>query len=316
MVKTIVRETPWSKHGSSTISPGDSFWNEAIPIADGLFTEADNILPLAAEDLNNRSCGDKLREMLSRTVNKSQEMESRASLEFRTKMRDPANEASPLRVKHLDFMFEDKNLDASSPLRFTDNLNTLKGGEQSECCSVNVKSSRTGKIASYSETQTEIEMFEGQEAKSLDAVMKAEVGLFNRDNDSSTSASPTNEIKNSAGNDGYIEAGTPSSNVPLRDRLDLDNWLPSQLWIIYKSKGISKLYSWQVDCLQVDGVLQKRNLVYCASTSAGKSFVAEILMLRRVISTGKIALLVLPYVSICAEKAEHLEGLLEVGTTW
>lgn len=36
--------------------------------------------------------------------------------------------------------------------------------------------------------------------------------------------------------------------------------------------------------------------------SAGKSFVAEILMLRRVLATGKIALLVLPYVSICAEK--------------
>lgn len=38
------------------------------------------------------------------------------------------------------------------------------------------------------------------------------------------------------------------------------------------------------------------------SHSAGKSFVAEILMLRRVISTGKMALLVLPYVSICTEK--------------
>lgn len=36
--------------------------------------------------------------------------------------------------------------------------------------------------------------------------------------------------------------------------------------------------------------------------SAGKSFVAEILMLRRVIMTGKIALFVLPYVSICSEK--------------
>ncbi|PKA67186.1 DEAD-box ATP-dependent RNA helicase ISE2, chloroplastic [Apostasia shenzhenica] len=34
-------------------------------------------------------------------------------------------------------------------------------------------------------------------------------------------------------------------------------------------------------------------------------------MLRRVIATGKMALLVLPYVSICTEKAEHLERLLE-----
>lgn len=40
--------------------------------------------------------------------------------------------------------------------------------------------------------------------------------------------------------------------------------------------------------------------------SAGKSFVAEVLMLRRVISTGKMALLVLPYVSICAEKVLYL----------
>ena len=39
-----------------------------------------------------------------------------------------------------------------------------------------------------------------------------------------------------------------------------------------------------------------------SSNSAGKSFVAEILMLRRVLNFGKMALLVLPYVSICAEK--------------
>lgn len=43
---------------------------------------------------------------------------------------------------------------------------------------------------------------------------------------------------------------------------------------------------------------------YCHS--AGKSFVAEILMLRRVITTGKMAVLVLPYVSICAEKVLFL----------
>ncbi|XP_038986198.1 helicase and polymerase-containing protein TEBICHI-like isoform X2 [Phoenix dactylifera] len=109
----------------------------------------------------------------------------------------------------------------------------------------------------------------------------------------------------------YEKATTPSSSMLLNDRLRLTNWLPSEVCSVYMKKGISKLYPWQVECLLVDGVLGKRNLVYCASTSAGKSFVAEILMLRQVISTGKMALLVLPYVSICAEKAEHLELLLE-----
>jgi DNA polymerase theta len=65
------------------------------------------------------------------------------------------------------------------------------------------------------------------------------------------------------------------------------------------------------ECLQLDGVLQGRSLVYCASTSAGKSLVAEVLMLRRILSTGKKAFLVLPYVALCSEKAEHLESLLE-----
>lgn len=43
-------------------------------------------------------------------------------------------------------------------------------------------------------------------------------------------------------------------------------------------------------------------LMFLCLYSAGKSFVAEILMLRRVVFTGKMAMLVLPYVSICAEK--------------
>ncbi|URD79344.1 HELICc [Musa troglodytarum] len=112
-------------------------------------------------------------------------------------------------------------------------------------------------------------------------------------------------------NGNYEEFGTPSSSVPPKFPLQLHSWLPSEVCNIYKRKGISELYPWQVECLLVDGVLEKRNLVYCATTSSGKSFVAEILMLRQVLSTGKMALLVLPYVSLCAEKAEHLELLLE-----
>ena len=48
----------------------------------------------------------------------------------------------------------------------------------------------------------------------------------------------------------------------------------------------------QAECLNQPGVLEGRNLVFCAPTSAGKSLVAEILMLRRLVATGRPALLV------------------------
>lgn len=48
----------------------------------------------------------------------------------------------------------------------------------------------------------------------------------------------------------------------------------------------------QAECLNQAGVLDGSNLVYCAPTSGGKSLVAEVLMLRRLVVTGKAALLV------------------------
>ncbi|KAM7276027.1 hypothetical protein ACFE04_017893 [Oxalis oulophora] len=146
---------------------------------------------------------------------------------------------------------------------------------------------------------------------SLRVASRINVDFSSAENDSITSASLDDKIIKSGGVVHLDEASTPTNSVPLDDRLDLRNWLAPELCNMYVKKGIPKLYPWQVDCLLMDGVLQRRNLVYCASTSAGKSFVAEILMLRRIISTGKIAILVLPYVSICAEKAEHMEALLE-----
>jgi DNA polymerase theta len=44
--------------------------------------------------------------------------------------------------------------------------------------------------------------------------------------------------------------------------------------------------------------------------SAGKSLVAEVLMLRRILSTGKKAFLVLPYVALCSEKVRLLVSIL------
>lgn len=64
------------------------------------------------------------------------------------------------------------------------------------------------------------------------------------------------------------------------------------------------------------GVLSGGNLVYCAPTSGGKSAVAEILMLRRLVTTGRTAMLVMPFVSLCDEKTIHLERLLKPLEKW
>ena len=74
---------------------------------------------------------------------------------------------------------------------------------------------------------------------------------------------------------------------------------------------LSKCCVLQAECLQKPGVLQGRNLVYSAPTSAGKSAVSEVLMLRRLCAVGKPALVILPFRALCQQKAEHYTGLLK-----
>ena len=77
------------------------------------------------------------------------------------------------------------------------------------------------------------------------------------------------------------------------------------------TNGKSSLCCLQAECLMQPGVLSGANLVYSAPTSGGKSAVAEILMLRRLITTGRPAMLVMPFVTLCAEKSAHWERLLK-----
>ena len=59
-----------------------------------------------------------------------------------------------------------------------------------------------------------------------------------------------------------------------------------------------------------------RNLVYCAPTGAGKSGVADILMLRRLMNDpNRHTMLVLPFRALCGQKAEQFTTLLQ-GTPW
>ncbi|KAJ4750728.1 DNA polymerase I [Rhynchospora pubera] len=235
----LAEETPKSKN--SNISPGEDFWNAAIEVAEGVFAPmvrtgavGDSLL----EDKSSCAPGECTKGSISFVDLANGDIVASNNVKFKEKNGEIASEASPLPVKHLDFVHDERKDEVADLIaKVEPNLIITRGNETKLC--------------------------------------------------------------------------SPTSSINIKDQLKLGNWLPPELCGVYKKKGILQLYPWQVECLSVEGVLEKRNLVYCASTSAGKSFVAEILMLRQIMSTGKMAILVLPYVSICAEKAEHLELLLE-----
>ncbi|KAJ3090357.1 hypothetical protein HK102_004011 [Quaeritorhiza haematococci] len=86
--------------------------------------------------------------------------------------------------------------------------------------------------------------------------------------------------------------------------------LPQGIIQTYADHGITNLYEWQVNCLMIEGVLTgQRNLLYSAPTSAGKTMVAELLVLRRVLSSKKKAIMILPFVAIVSEKTKYLQTM-------
>ena len=122
--------------------------------------------------------------------------------------------------------------------------------------------------------------------------------------------------------DNPFDPPIPGKGLSVRP-LDLTSYLSPHIAGPYlEAKKMRRLHKWQAACLTSYGtdhvlsVLDHRgdNLVYCAPTSGGKSLVAEILMVRRICmgaQQGKMALLVLPYVAICEEKAKLMETVLQ-----
>ncbi|ROV99897.1 hypothetical protein VMCG_06242 [Cytospora schulzeri] len=109
----------------------------------------------------------------------------------------------------------------------------------------------------------------------------------------------------------------PSTPTPAHDALlNLSHpayRLPSPLVANFEALGIKSIYPWQKQCLLGPGLLKgEKNLVYSAPTGGGKSLVADVLMLKKVLEDREAkALLVLPYVALVQEKVRWLRNVVQ-----
>ncbi|TPX62729.1 DNA-directed DNA polymerase [Spizellomyces sp. 'palustris'] len=87
--------------------------------------------------------------------------------------------------------------------------------------------------------------------------------------------------------------------------------IPESVLGAFQERGITSLLPWQMECLLQEGVLDgKKNVLYSAPTSAGKSMVADILMLNKVIKTKRKAIMIVPFVAIASEKTREMQKIL------
>ncbi|NXY14257.1 HELQ Helicase, partial [Atrichornis clamosus] len=85
--------------------------------------------------------------------------------------------------------------------------------------------------------------------------------------------------------------------------------LPSKVKDLFRQlRGIEALYEWQHDCLMLESLQQRKNLIYSLPTSGGKTLVAEIIILQELLCRQKDVLMILPYVAIVQEKIRGLSS--------
>ncbi|XP_018400080.1 PREDICTED: DNA polymerase theta [Cyphomyrmex costatus] len=120
----------------------------------------------------------------------------------------------------------------------------------------------------------------------------------------------------SAVNSAYDEENSEfvilSPPIGTQDRCKLTLWgLPPNILQKYIARGVEQMFAWQMECLSNHLVMQERkNLVYSAPTSAGKTFVAEMLLIKTVLERKKKVIFILPFVSVVREKMYYFQDLL------
>ncbi|XP_063592844.1 DNA polymerase theta-like [Penaeus indicus] len=111
----------------------------------------------------------------------------------------------------------------------------------------------------------------------------------------------------------FADSKNVSSFISTQAKMEMASWgLPEAVLERYVKNGIQTMFPWQAECLSLPEVLNGKNLVYSAPTSAGKTLVAELLLLKRVIETGRKGVFILPFVSVAREKMYYLQKMFGV----
>ena len=255
-------ETPLSGRGSSMFSPGEDFWNEAIQVVDGLFAQTGNALGKVPEDVDvgnvqmegnshklceGRSSIDKLHAPIADGDSCFRETEVNVCPSDKP-IKTVDGEASPLPVKHLDFSHEGRNFDESVPREPSSDNRDYRGSSQyAKYSSVNDERALTRNlIPAAVGVQSNGVVRKALETGNTSAAEMIRSNSVSQESDGSVSASPSRENMNVVASSVSDGTSSPSSSMPLKNRLDLSNWLPSTVCDIYRRKGIVKLYPWQV----------------------------------------------------------------------
>lgn len=110
-----------------------------------------------------------------------------------------------------------------------------------------------------------------------------------------------------------VSAAPGSSQNPLLSLTNPKYGLPDTLTANFGALGVNTIYAWQASCLLARGLLSgERHLVYTAPTGGGKSLVADVLLLKRIIENPtRKAILVLPYVALVQEKLKWMRRIVQ-----
>lgn len=253
--KVRLIETPKSMRGSSMFSPGETFWNQAIQLADGLIAPSDNLAP---HDPGNLQTGDQIRNLASLGYkgygHKPENVLIRGTDRSSTLGLIPnvgaalnqgkrlVEEVSPLPVKHFDFCLEDNKLMEDTQACLQNKSHPVHRSKEVQHTSVNHEKFEA--IRFPRDENTINDLLEVQKMPLECAVDEKEGKLVTEVPDSATSDKLEDKLKYTTSNSVSNHNDTPSSFTASEDRLELKHWLPPQICSTYKKRGISKLYQW------------------------------------------------------------------------